>query len=180
MPLQSESGFQLEGSAPEAYETYLVPTLFAPCAQRLLEAVGVRAGARVVDVVCGTGIVGRQAGQLVGSSGTVTGVDLNPAMVEVAARLGPGIDWSGTPRRCRWMTGPSTCGTASRGSSSCRTGQRCSWRPAACSFPVAGSESPSGAAPLTTRRSTLRRRAGRDCRRRGGRKHAGSVRVLRP
>jgi ubiquinone/menaquinone biosynthesis C-methylase UbiE len=94
MPVQSESGFQLEGTAPEAYETYLVPTLFAPCAKRLLEVVGVRAGARVVDVACGTGIVGRQAGQLVGSSAAVTGVDVNPAMVDVAARLGPGIDWT--------------------------------------------------------------------------------------
>jgi ubiquinone/menaquinone biosynthesis C-methylase UbiE len=94
MSEKSESGFQLEGSAPEAYEAYLVPTLFAPCAQRLLEAVGLRAGARVVDVACGTGIVGRRAAPLVGPSGTVTGVDVNPAMVEVAARLGPGVDWT--------------------------------------------------------------------------------------
>ena len=94
MPEKSESGFQLEGSGPEAYEAYLVPTLFAPCAQRLLYAVSVRAGECVVDVACGTGIVGRQAAHLVGPSGTVTGVDLNPAMVEVAARLGPGVDWA--------------------------------------------------------------------------------------
>ena len=78
----------------DAAHDEMVPTLFAPCAQRLLDAVGVRAGARVVDVACGTGIVGRRAGQLVGSSGTVTGVDVNPAMVEVAARLGPRIDWT--------------------------------------------------------------------------------------
>lgn len=94
MPEKSESGFQLEGSAPEAYEAYLVPTLFAPCAERLLDTVGVGAGARAVDVACGTGIVGRQTAVLVGPSGTVTGVDLNPAMVEVAARLEPGVDWT--------------------------------------------------------------------------------------
>ncbi len=90
---QSESGFQLEGSAPEAYEAYLVPTLFAPCAQRLLDTVGLRAGERVLDVACGTGIVSRQAADLVGPSGTVTGVDVNPAMVEVAIRLAPGVDF---------------------------------------------------------------------------------------
>lgn len=94
MTEKSESGFQLEGSAPEAYEAYLVPTLFAPCAQRLLEAVGLRAGAHVADVACGTGIVARQATRQVRPSGTVTGMDVNPAMVEVAARLGTGVDWT--------------------------------------------------------------------------------------
>jgi hypothetical protein len=63
---ETESGFQLEGSAPEAYEAYLVPTLFETCARHLIAAVGLAAGARVVDVACGTGVVGRQAAALVG------------------------------------------------------------------------------------------------------------------
>jgi len=90
---ETESGFQLEGSAPEAYEAHLVPTLFKECAEHLLGTVGVEAGDRVVDVACGTGIVGRQAAALVGPSGAVVGVDVNPAMVEVAARLEPTVDW---------------------------------------------------------------------------------------
>ena len=90
---ETESGFQLEGSAPEAYEAYLVPTLFEVCAQQLLANAGVDPGDRVADVACGTGIVGRQAAALVGPSGTVVGVDVNPAMVEVAARLERTVDW---------------------------------------------------------------------------------------
>ena len=88
-----ESGYQLVGSGPEAYEAYLVPPLFTPCAEHLLAAVGVGPGDRVVDVACGTGVVGRRAAELVGPTGSVVGVDLNPAMVGLAARLGPGVDW---------------------------------------------------------------------------------------
>jgi SAM-dependent methyltransferase len=93
MGMRNETGFQLEGSAPEAYEAYLVPTLFETCARHLIAAVGLAAGARVVDVACGTGVVGRQAAELVGPAGRVVGVDVNPAMVAVAARLAPGVTW---------------------------------------------------------------------------------------
>ena len=52
-----ESGLQLVDSGPEAFEAYLVPTLFERCAEQLLAAVGVTPGDRVVDVACGTGVV---------------------------------------------------------------------------------------------------------------------------
>lgn len=90
---ETESGFQLEGSAHGAYEAYLVPTLFETCARHLIAAVGLAAGTRVVDVACGTGVVGRQAAALGGPAGCVVGVDVNPAMVAVAARLVPAVDW---------------------------------------------------------------------------------------
>jgi hypothetical protein len=44
-------GFQLRAQAPAAYERYLVPVLFAPCAERLLDLVAVEPGDRVLDVV---------------------------------------------------------------------------------------------------------------------------------
>jgi hypothetical protein len=38
-------------------------------------------------------VVGRQAAALVGPAGCVVAVDVNPAMVTVAARLAPAVDW---------------------------------------------------------------------------------------
>ncbi len=43
-------------SIPQAYEAYLAPPLFAPWAGALLDFVGVRAGAAVLDVASGAGI----------------------------------------------------------------------------------------------------------------------------
>jgi SAM-dependent methyltransferase len=77
------------GSAPELYDRYLVPTLFAPWAEDLLASAAVRPGERVLDVACGTGVVTRAAARRVGTTGAVVGLDLNPAMLAVAGALPP-------------------------------------------------------------------------------------------
>lgn len=68
----------------EAYQAYYGPAIFERHARILLELAALRPGERVLDLACGTGIVARQAARIVGPSGKVVGVDLNPAMVEVA------------------------------------------------------------------------------------------------
>jgi ubiquinone/menaquinone biosynthesis C-methylase UbiE len=47
----------------------------------------------VLDVACGTGIVARTAVARVGPAGSVVGVDINEAMLSVARRIEPGVDW---------------------------------------------------------------------------------------
>ncbi len=79
--------------AAEAYEARFVPAIFAEWAPRILDAVGVGPGSRVLDVACGTGIVARTALEQVGTDGVVVGVDANDAMLTVARRVGPDIDW---------------------------------------------------------------------------------------
>lgn len=89
--------WQLHGASQQAYEENLVPVLFTPCAEQLLDAAQLASGDRVLDVACGTGIVARRAAARVGESGTVAGSDVNVGMIEVAraaaAGMRPTIDW---------------------------------------------------------------------------------------
>jgi ubiquinone/menaquinone biosynthesis C-methylase UbiE len=76
-----------------AYEDLFVPALFAQWVEPLLDCAGVTGGQRVLDVACGTGVVARAAARVVGPNGHVFGIDLNPAMIEVAQEVEPSIDW---------------------------------------------------------------------------------------
>jgi len=79
----------------ETYESYMVPALFAPWAERLVQFAGLRPGARVLDVGCGTGVVARTAAAR--GAASVSGVDVNPDMLAVAraaaASQSRAIEW---------------------------------------------------------------------------------------
>lgn len=85
--------FQLSVEAAEAYEAGFVPALFADWAPAIVDAAGVRPGQAVLDVACGTGVVAREAAGRQGGHGRVVGLDLNEAMLVVARRLRPDIEW---------------------------------------------------------------------------------------
>lgn len=82
----------------ETYEDFMVPFRFRPWAETLIAYLDPPSGTRLLDVACGTGIVARTAATRLGNNGTVTGIDMNPAMIEVArstaAREGLDIEWS--------------------------------------------------------------------------------------
>lgn len=80
-------------SFPEMYEQALVGPLFRPWAGPLLDDVELSAGDAILDVACGTGVVARLAKERLGETGKVVGVDLSPAMIAVARRVAPDIDW---------------------------------------------------------------------------------------
>ena len=71
-------------SAPATYQEFLVPAMFAPFAERLVEHGCVRPGSRVLDVACGTGVVSRAAAILAGTGGSVAGVDLGEPTLAIA------------------------------------------------------------------------------------------------
>lgn len=81
------AGWQLDESAPEAYQRYLVPAIFESWTERLLDRVDLQTGDRVLDVACGTGIVARHAVSRVGEPGSVVGLDVNEGMLAVAKRV---------------------------------------------------------------------------------------------
>lgn len=76
-----------------AYEDLHVKALFRQWAGPVLDAAGVAAGDRVLDVACGTGIVARAAIERVGPHAGVTGLDIGPGMLAVAERIEPRVTW---------------------------------------------------------------------------------------
>lgn len=89
--------FQITGNAADRYERHLVPTLFAPWAKDIIGRATLQPGERVLDIACGTGVVARHAAQQIGDSGTVTGIDLNESMLEMARaqaeKMGAKVEW---------------------------------------------------------------------------------------
>ncbi len=90
---ESPESFQIPIEAAEFYESAFVPAFFAQWAPILCEAAGVGPGQRLLDVACGTGIVARTAADLVAPEGKVVGLDLNEAMLIVARRVRPDIEY---------------------------------------------------------------------------------------
>jgi SAM-dependent methyltransferase len=89
--------YQLQGNAAERYERWAVPFVVGPWVPGLLDLADLRPGKRVLDIATGTGVVARLAARRVSPGGTVTGLDLNDAMLEEAKRLplplGLTVDW---------------------------------------------------------------------------------------
>ena len=79
--------------AATGYQELLVPALMQEWAPRVADAAGISPGDRVLDVACGTGVLTREAAVRAGPGGAVTGLDLSPEMLAVAARLSPELRW---------------------------------------------------------------------------------------
>ena len=94
----SDGHWQLEGSAAELYQRYLVPAITTQWAADLVDRAHPRPGEAVLDIACGTGVVARLAAKRV-RNGQVTGLDLNPGMLAVAR----GVPSEGAP--ITWIEG---------------------------------------------------------------------------
>lgn len=75
-------------SVPDEYERRLVPAVFEPWAEVLLDAVRVAPGSRVLDIASGTGVLARAAARRTGSDGHVVASDLSKPMLARAAATG--------------------------------------------------------------------------------------------
>lgn len=87
--------WQLDGSAPELYERYLVPAITRIWASDLIDRAGPKPGQSLLDVACGTGVVARLAAERM-RTGRVVGLDLNEGMLAVARSVpvtGAPIEW---------------------------------------------------------------------------------------
>jgi ubiquinone/menaquinone biosynthesis C-methylase UbiE len=84
--------WQMDASAPELYERYLVPAITSIWANDLLDRVAPRCGESLLDIACGTGVVARLAPQR-GHSGRLVGIDLNTAIISVARSKSATVEW---------------------------------------------------------------------------------------
>src|SRR5919197_2579488 len=89
--------WHLSADAAKRYERVVARHILAPWVRVLIDAAGLSARERVLDLACGTGLVARAAAERVGPGGHVVGVDLNPGMIAVARTLPPpagaAIEW---------------------------------------------------------------------------------------
>ena len=74
--MSEQEQWQLDGSAPELYERYLVPAITSVWAADLIDRANPKRGERVLDIACGTGAVTRRAADRM-QSGRVVGLDFN-------------------------------------------------------------------------------------------------------
>jgi SAM-dependent methyltransferase len=75
---------ELGEAAAREYAEWMVPAMFVPFEALMVQAAGVREGAAVLDVACGTGAIARAAARAAGRDGRVTGVDLADHMLNAA------------------------------------------------------------------------------------------------
>lgn len=75
------------GSIPALYERFLVPTLFAPYAEDLVERAHALAPGTVLELAAGTGVVSHLLAEALPRA-QIVATDLNPAMLEVARGRG--------------------------------------------------------------------------------------------
>lgn len=73
-----------DACAPRAYDDYLVPRLFEPWANELLQQVKLKPGDMILDVGTGPGTIARAAASKVGPSGLVFAIDQSKPMLDVA------------------------------------------------------------------------------------------------
>lgn len=93
-PVMSDAGFT--GSIPELYERHLVPLIFAHYAVDLATRAAALPARHVLEIAAGTGALTRVLATLMPAEVELVATDLNPPMLEHAARRG-------TARPVQWQ-----------------------------------------------------------------------------
>jgi ubiquinone/menaquinone biosynthesis C-methylase UbiE len=81
---KSDATYALGRSAGEDERLQLQARVYDPFTRQIFIDAGITPGMKVLDVGCGTGDVAFLVADLVGPSGTVVGLDINPAFLETA------------------------------------------------------------------------------------------------
>jgi SAM-dependent methyltransferase len=83
------------GSLPKVYDAYLVPLIFQPYAQDLVDRLAGRSPERILEIAAGTGAVTRTLASVLPERASIVATDLNQAMLDHASALGTArpVEW---------------------------------------------------------------------------------------
>ena len=84
---------QVSEDAAKVYEEIYVPSLFEKWAPVVADRAKIRDWHTVLDVACGTGLLAITILDHIGPNGSVTGVDINEGMLQVARSKSTQISW---------------------------------------------------------------------------------------
>ena len=79
--------YVLATGAAAVRRLHVLHNIYSLAGKRILLQAGLTEGMRVADFGCGVGVVTRMLAQIVGPSGSVTGIDVDGAQLEQAAEL---------------------------------------------------------------------------------------------
>jgi SAM-dependent methyltransferase len=79
--------YSLATGAAAVRRLHVLHNIYSPAGRRVLIQAGLTQGMKVADFGCGVGVVSRMLAEMVGPSGSVTGIDVNGAQVEQARQL---------------------------------------------------------------------------------------------
>ncbi|MBT3942556.1 MAG: methyltransferase domain-containing protein [Chloroflexi bacterium] len=80
----------------EVYDQYFGPSMFVSSAKPLMAHASLSPGQKVLDLACGSGVVTEIVAGVVGSGGSVVGLDFSPPMLGVARAksiAGASVEW---------------------------------------------------------------------------------------
>jgi SAM-dependent methyltransferase len=84
----SDSAKKFTGSIPKLYESHLVPLIFEPYAEDLVNRLASRSMSTVLEIAAGTGVVTRKLARVLPEQASIVATDLNQAMLDQAAEVG--------------------------------------------------------------------------------------------
>src|SRR6185369_11187254 len=79
--------YALATGAAAVRRLHVLHNVYSPVGRRVLLQAGLAKGMDVADFGCGVGIVTRMLAEMVGPSGSVTGIELSPAQVDQARKI---------------------------------------------------------------------------------------------
>ncbi|MGE5615350.1 MAG: class I SAM-dependent methyltransferase, partial [Bacillota bacterium] len=93
--MQTEIDRVFAGSIPQIYEENLVPLIFLPYAEDLVQRLRGRQLSRILEIAAGTGAVTRVMAAGLAPEVSIVATDLNPAMLEQARKRGTArpVEW---------------------------------------------------------------------------------------
>jgi 2-polyprenyl-3-methyl-5-hydroxy-6-metoxy-1,4-benzoquinol methylase len=83
----SDGEYALATGRAAVRRLHVLHNIYAPAGRRALLQAGLSRGMKVVDFGCGVGVTTRMLADLVGPSGSVTGIDADEGQIQQASEL---------------------------------------------------------------------------------------------